>query len=144
MNYIIRGIPAAFVPKLWPHCEAFVKRALDHANGEITHRDVLEFCEDRAMQLWCVSEGNKIVGAVTTEIVNYRQKKVCRVITLSGKDFDVWSRDLDRLLLEWAGEQGCVGVEACVRRGFVKKLGALGYKEKYDLVYKAIGEEHHG
>lgn len=140
MDYIIRGIPADHLDKFWPHGEAYVKRALEHANGEMTHKDVRLFCEERSMQLWFIYGHGRIVGAATTELINYPQMRVARVVTLSGQDFDAWGSLLDDILGRWAGEQGCHGMEAYTRMGFKKKLEKLGYKNKYAAMFREIKE----
>lgn len=139
MTYIVRGVPAAAIDHLWKHAEAFVKRALDHANGEFTHDDIREFCEDSLMQLWLVlDEDKRVIAAASTEIINYRQKRVLRVVTLGGKKFEEWAVDLRDTLEDFAGRQGCHGLECYARKGFVNKLKNIGFADKYVMLYKDI------
>ena len=57
MEYNMKGIPPQGVESLWRFAEPFVKRALDHTFGEISHEDIKEFCKESVMQLWMISEG---------------------------------------------------------------------------------------
>lgn len=137
--YHIRGIPANLIDRFWPLCEAYVKRGLDHTRGEFTAEDVKAYCKDRILQLWLVSEGERIVAAATTEIIIYPQRKHCRVATLGGSKAVEWTALLVATLEAWAKEQGCDALEAFVRRGFVPTLNEHGFKHMYSAVFKPIG-----
>lgn len=138
LKYRIRGIPANLVDRFWPLCEAYIKRALDHTLGEYSPQNIREYCKDRVLQLWLVSEGDRIVAAVTTEIINYPNRKHCRVVTLGGSKAVEWTELLVATLSEWAKEQGCEVLEANVRKGFVPVLAGYGFKHLYSAVYKPI------
>lgn len=136
--YLVRGIPSHLVDRMWPFAEPYIKRALDHAAGEFSPDDLRESCRDRDAQLWLVSTGNRVVGAMTTEIVEYPKRKHCRVITIAGSGFDEWIATVDDTLVDWSRAQGCDALEAYVRRGFVKRLDPLGYRHKYSVVTKKL------
>lgn len=137
-TYTIRGIPAPMVTHLWPFAEPYIKRALDHAAGELDSADLLAACLARDIQLWLVAAGQRIVGAATTEIVCYPRKKHCRIITIAGSHFPDWVAAMDATLADWAAQQGCNALEAHVRRGFPAKLAPLGYKHLHSVVHKNL------
>lgn len=137
-KYHIRGIPAAMVERFWLLAEPYVKRALDTTSGEFTPADIRMLCKDRVMQLWLVTEGERVVAAVTTEIVVYPQYKNCRVATIGGTKAVEWTGLLTYTLNEWAREQGCKNIEAFVRKGYVNVLSNYGFKHKYSAVFKPI------
>lgn len=136
--YLIQGIPASAVEHFWPFAEPFIKRALDHANGEFSSDNFKSMCKDRVFQLWLVSKEKRIFGAITTQIVVYPQRKHCRIITVAGSDFSNWIDLANKILDAWAKEQGCNAMEACVRKGLVPKLTTLGYKHKRSFVTKEL------
>lgn len=136
--YNMRGIPAMLIEHMWGFAEPYVKRALDHANGELTANDLKQACLDRAVQLWLVSEGALVIGAATTEVVVYPHKKHCRIITIAGSNFPAWMPLVDATLVEWGVELGCDALEAHVRRGLVPKLAPLGYKHLHSVVVKNL------
>lgn len=136
-RYKIQGIPAPLIDHFWKQVEPFVKRALEHNTGEVIASDIRELCKSRDAQLWVVTEGEKIVGVCTTELVNYPQKLYCRIHTLAGSGRD-WLSDLDIILCAWAKQQGCKAIEACVRKGFVPILLNYGGKHKYSIVVKEL------
>lgn len=139
--FLMQGIPSHAVPHFWQFALPYVKRALDHASGELTPEDIKQGCLSRGIQLWLISREKRIFGAITTEIVVYPQRKHCRVITLAGSDFDSWVHVADATLCAWAKEQGCDALEAYVRKGFVNRLSALRFRHKYSVVVKGLREE---
>lgn len=137
-TYHIRGIPANLCTRMWPFAEPYIKRALDHAAGEITPDDLLLSCLRREVQLWLVACEDRIIGAATTEIVRYPRKKHCRVITIAGSHFADWLVLIEGTLAAWAAEQGCCAMEAHVRKGLVPKLTDIGYKHLHSVVHRNI------
>jgi len=137
-EYIISGIPFQAIDRFWVFAEPYVKRALDHTNGEMTHIDLKEMCISRDAQLWLCNKGNRIIGAGTTEIVIYPRKKVCRIITLAGTEFDGWMDLAHNVITLWAKDQGCESLQALTRTGFVQKLKKIGFRNRYCVCDKPI------
>lgn len=140
-KYRVRGIPANMIDRFWSLAEPYVKRGLDHTRGEYTADDVRAYCKDRILQLWLVSEGERVVAAATTEIIIYPRMKHCRVATLGGSKAVEWLELLLETIAAWGKEQGCESMEAFVRRGFVPILTKEphNWKHMYSAVFKPIG-----
>lgn len=137
-EYQIRGIPQRSVETLWKFAEPFIKRALDHTFGELSIEDIRQACLTENMQLWMCLKGTRVIGAGTTMIVLHPQMKVCRIVTLSGAEFDQWVHQCNMHIELWAESMGCVGMEAYVRKGFVPKLIEIGFKHRYSVVHKSF------
>jgi len=132
LPYTVRLIPPVLVTRFWPFALPYIKRALDRMAGEIAAEDFYEFCLAGDMQLWLImGEGGRIVGAGTTELVHYPRRKLCRIVTLAGSKFPDWAPMAEPVIADWARTQGCDGVEAWVRRGFVPQLEALDYRPRF-------------
>lgn len=136
--YWIRGIPASLVETFWHFAAPYVKRALDHTNGEFDHTDFRNFCQNRDMQLWIVAKPDRVVGAITTELVVYPHRKHLRVITLAGAEFPQWIGLANAVLDEYAKAHDCDAIECFTRRGFVKKLEPCGYKQRHCVLLKDL------
>lgn len=134
----IRGIPAILIEKFWPLAEPYIKRALDRSHGEWEPEDIRNFCIGMDMQLWLVSDGDKIIAAITTEIVNYPRRRHLRIVTLAGSRTNEWLNDAAKIVFDWAKEIGCQGIEAQVRKGFVAQLQKDGFKSSHCVIYKDI------
>lgn len=137
-TYWVRGVPAALVETFWHYAVPYIKRALDHANGEFDPADFRSFCQSRDMQLWIVARQGRVVGAATTEVIIYPRKKTLRVVTLAGSEFEHWVHLADEAFEQFARGLGCAGVECYVRRGFVKKLEPIGYKLRHCMLLKEL------
>lgn len=137
----VRGIPAHLIDSLWHYAEHYIKRAFDHTSGEVSVEDMHQLCLERAVQLWLVSRENRVIGALTTEIVNYPHRKHCRVITVAGSNFAEWIELADNVLCAWATEQGCDALETYVRKGLVPKLADVGYRHKHSIMTKELSDE---
>ena len=137
-SYNIQGIPADLVMHFWAFAEPYIKRALDHTSGELLPSDFRFACMNRNMQLWLVNKDNRVVGAITTEIVNYPHRRHCRVITLAGSAFGEWTGLADETLSKWALEQECDALESFVRKGLVPRMAPLGYKHKHSVLLKEL------
>lgn len=138
MDYVIKGIPAEGVETVWRFAEPFIKRALDHALGELSAQDIAQFCENRDMQLWMIVKGTRVVGAGATQVVWYPKKKVCRIVALAGTEFDQWMDYAHAYIEAWAISQKLDEMEAFVRKGFVPKLKSIGYRHGYCVMAKSL------
>lgn len=136
--YWIRGIPSPFVETFWHYAVPYIKRALEHANGEFDHTHFRELCRNRDMQLWLVARPDRVVGAITTEVVIYPNRKHLRIITLAGSEFSQWIGLADQTMDDYARSQGCNAIECFTRRGFVKKLEPLDYKMRHCVLIKDL------
>jgi len=127
----VSGIPSRFIDDVWQDCQKYVEMGINKAQEE--------------MQLWIVFENQekKIIKAVvTTQIINYPQKKVCRIVTLGGQGMDEWVEQVLEILEEWSIENDCEAMETVCRKGFVKKLKNFGYEQTYTIVGKELTTIH--
>lgn len=122
------------MPAYWEFVQQYVDAALDHANGEIRAEDVYKQLLAEKMFLFVVGRP-LLCGAATCEVVQYAQKRVIRVVTLGGADFEDWKAQLHKSLTEWAKRIDADGIEAYVRKGMAKVLNELGYRQIYIGVY---------
>lgn len=136
--YWIRGIPAPLVETFWHYAAPYVKRALDHANGEFDHTDFRAACQNRDMQLWIVARPDRVVGAITTEISVYPHRKHLRVLTLAGSEFEHWVEMANEVIDAYGRANDCDAVECYTRRGFVKKLEPLNYRMRHCVLIKEL------
>ena len=141
----VSGIPARYIDDVWSECEKYVVMGINKAQEEMNEHDIYYFLKDAEMQLWVVFDednGKEIKAVVTTQIINYPQKKVCRIVTLGGDGMDEWVAQVLDVLEEWSIEQDCDAMETVCRKGFVKKLKNFGYEQTYTIVGKELTTIH--
>ena len=120
--------------------EAFVaakprlQAALDRAGGEYTLDDIWDIVASGEGQLWHNDEFSGV-----TQVIDYPQKKVV-LVHLAGGDLDALLKaagpggDLEK----FAKIVGADGIEIVGRRGWVRAMADIGYREQYVRVYKEL------
>ena len=137
----IQGIPSHLVDHFWPFAEPYIKRALDQTVGEFKPEDFHTWCKNQEMQLWLICRKDRIIAALTTQIVNYPHRKHCRIATLGGsfgKDSDLLHKKMFETIDKWAKELGCISVEAYTRKGYSRRLLDFNFKHKCSVMIKDL------
>jgi hypothetical protein len=135
----ISGVPADRIDEVWNDCSEFIKMGNRKSQNEMSLDDIYWFLKDSEMQLWIVfDEDRDIKAVITTQILNYPQKKVCRIVTLGGSEMENWTADTLQILEEWASEKDCDSMETVCRKGFIKKLKEFGYEQTYVILGKDL------
>lgn len=98
-----------------------MRQALEYAGATHTVEDVLHSVEMGEAMLWH-SDG----GILVTEVYEYPLKKVLHCWLAAGELEAVI--DLSRQALEWAKEQGCTTATLTGRKGWLRVLGAEGWR----------------
>ena len=137
---MILPIAADKIEEVWPIVGPYVHLACEQSRGTIAEEDVKRFCLSRDMQMFAVLNGEDFVGAVTTEVLEYPQTRVLRVVTVGGNGWECWGAELSAAIDEFARHVGATLIEAQGRKGWVKKLNSLGYEPVHTLYYKTVGE----
>ena len=141
MTYI-SGIPSKDIDKVWHICSPFIELAAEKGREEMTPQNIYEFCKEAKMQLWVIyNEKTDIIAVITTEIIEYPAKKVCRIVTLGGSGIDAWL-DYISVIESWAVEKECKAIETFCRKGFIKKLENYGYEQTYVVLGKELSSVH--
>ena len=112
--------------KFWDDVKESIQSALKLDAGRMTLDDIKEALDERKMQLWGLHDG--ILRAVmVTEIINYPQMRVVRIIAVGGRDMDMWLDKLIETIEQWGAEQGAQAMEFVGRLGWQKVLSQKGW-----------------
>ena len=143
MSLYISGIPSDRINEVWEDCEPYIEMGNGKSRDEMSVTDIYERLSEARMQLWLIFNDNKeIVSVLTTEIIEYPQKTMCRIVTLGGKDLDIWVEYWLETIEAWALENDCVAMETVCRKGFIKKLERFGYENAYTVLVKELTTIH--
>jgi len=140
----VSGIPAEYIDDVWEDCKKYVEMGNNKSHEEMDVHDIYFFLKEKEMQLWIVYDDkamDEIKAVVTTEIVNYPRKKVCRIVTLGGRGIDSWIHAISTIEA-WAEAQGCESMKTFCRKGFIKKLENYGYEQTYTVLGKDLSTIH--
>ena len=119
------------VAYVWHEVVPLLARVAPHTEGELEPDDYIEPLTHGDMQLWVVIENKHVNAALVTQIVPYPQKKVLRLISLAGEDFQE-IKDFLEMVEAFALKNECSALEMWGRKGWKKLL--LDWKDSY-IVY---------
>jgi hypothetical protein len=120
---------------VWDDVVPLIERALQHAEGELIPEDIKTHLDKGDLRLWIALEDKKTIAAMVTEIIQYPRKKIVRVITLAGRNMNMWY-DFLPMIEGYAISHGCSSLEAWARKGMKRKL--KDWKHSYDIITKDL------
>ena len=128
-------VEAEDVDMVWSEVSPLIRKALLHAEGELIPEDIKKHLDTSDLRLWVALENKDVLAAMVTEIIQYPRKKIVRVITLAGKDMNMWYEFLP-MVEGYAIRNGCSSLEAWSRKGMARKL--KDWKHSYDIITKDL------
>ena len=123
---------------VWDKVEPILARVVSRSEGELETEDILDLVTEGRMQLWIVADDKEIIAALVTQIITYPQKKVLRLVSLAGEDFNKFKHFLD-MVQSFAIRKGCTALELWGRKGWKKLLPE--WKSEYIVYTKDIREK---
>ena len=117
----VKGVPARLLTDaVWELVETYIDQAIEVGGRLESTDDVRQWVIERTIQLWIVIEDEKIISAITTEIIEYPNATVCRLRHMGGRLNKVVITKVSELVFPWAVAQGCSKVELWGRPGWEK------------------------
>ena len=126
------------VEYVWEKVEPILARVTPHSEGELETGDILDLVTEGSMQLWIVAENKEIIAALVTQIITYPQKRILRLVSLAGEDFNKFKHFLD-IVESFAIQKGCTALELWGRKGWKKLLPE--WNSEYIVYTKDIREK---
>ena len=126
------------VEYVWDKVEPILARVVSRSEGELETEDILDLVTEGRIQLWIFAEVKEIIAALVTQIITYPQKKVLRLVSLAGEDFNKFKHFLD-MVQSFAIRKGCTALELWGRKGWKKLLPE--WKSEYIVYTKDIREK---
>ena len=125
------------VAYIWEDVAPMLARVTSHTEGELEPDDFIEPLTHGEMQLWIAIEDKEIIAALITQVMPYPQKKVLRLISLAGEDFNKF-KDFISMVESFAIRSECSSLEMWGRKGWKKLLP--DWKDSYIVFTKDIKE----
>ncbi len=134
------GVPTRDLESAWPFVEEMLFKGIEKVIDEFNIQDLYKFIVEKKMQLWTARcEIGEVTACAVTEVQDYPQVKICRIVLLVGEDMDTWL-SLEDGIATWAGSIGCTRMEAFCRSGLKKVLPDIGYKQTHIVMSKEIAQ----
>lgn len=134
-------ISAEDVPYIWDDVGPMLHRIQEHSEGELETDDFLDQLMMGGMQLWIATEDKEIVMSAVTQIIQYPQKKILRVIALAGENFKEVHDNCINMVEAFAIKNQCSALELWGRKGWKKMLP--DWNSNYIVFTKDLKERMH-
>jgi hypothetical protein len=123
----------------WPKISTFLSKAQATGQGESSLTDYMRKILNHQAQCWVIIDGDQLVGAGLTEIIQYLQHKTLHIILFAGNNFDEQA-GMYPLVEQYAKDHGCKSVEQWGRAGWAKVLPKYipGFKQAYVVMRKDL------
>ncbi len=133
---LMKSVPSWDIDAVWPDMVKYVENADELSRGTLTPETICTAIRERDMQaLVAVDEDGEIIGVAITEImIALSGLRILNIVALAGDRFDEWRDEGDRVLRAWARDVDTPMIHMTGRRGWVKKLSPLGWKESAVLM----------
>jgi len=129
------------VGKVWKDVRDLLEPAVVRSGGRWTMEHLYHTIVIQNQWLWVAfdPETKEVVGALTTQIIEYPASKMMAFQFLGGTDFDGWFKPMLETLEACAKDMGCDGTEGTARMGFKPWLLGSGYNMTYAVYDKVFG-----
>lgn len=132
MTWRLTSVPIEDLKAVWPIVAPLLAPAVARSGRRLTMRRSFEALQDGRYLLWLARQEDLVVhAAFLTRTASYPNRTVLAVDCAGGTGMDDWLEAADRTFRAFAADSGLGGVEMSGRRGWLKILGRLGWKETF-------------
>ena len=138
--YEVSGVPYYELSNILPKIDKYLDKVIPYTGGRYAREDILEGIENRILDLWVPInvEKNTVDGVVVTQFTVYPRKKVFTILLCCGAYLNEWYNPLFELLYQVASLNKCDLAEVMGRKGWVRKLKDIGFKQTMWIVEREI------
>jgi hypothetical protein len=113
-----------------------------HDQSEFSISDFFELITEGEMHLWVAIEGKEIIACMISQFHTVPQKRVLRIIFISGEGMDRWIENFP-MVENFALMNGCTFLEVWGRKAWIKILKAWDWDCKYHIITKDLTSRMH-
>jgi|TARA_E500000178_G_C16732991_1_gene622437 hypothetical protein len=132
---IVTIVPQEAVDFMWPKCIESLTPAVQTADKMLGIQDVYLGIKMGYYGLWVVMEEEEVIASFTTRFLDFPKRKGMAMDFMGGTRMKEWLPKVDKVLMDYALENGCSHFEAYGRRAWGKWLGELGWEPDH-ICYK--------
>ena len=131
-------IPPDHIDAVWLKAGPLLKKATDLSGDRYKVSDVYRQLRKGDKNLWIAFEGDAVLGAVTSEVVDYPGRRMLILHFCGGEDMASWFTPMLDTLERWARDNNCNGIEVFGRDGWKRWLGRSGFGDGFRLYTKDL------
>lgn len=113
-------VPTEHTQTVWPAVAGFIEAALAYTRGCYELEDIYHQLISGTHNLWVAFEGEQVLGAVITNIMQYPRKRALVCYMAGGDNLTSWKEPMMVLLTKFASDNGCDCMEATGRPGWLR------------------------
>lgn len=105
-------VPPDHINAVWDVVRPMLEPAVAVTNGRFSTYSVYAALQQGRSHLWIAFDEEGVIhGAVTTDIVDYPEKRCLCMAFVGGTRFREWGQALDAMLTRWAKDNACEAIE---------------------------------
>lgn len=132
-------VPVEHVNDVWDSVKEFLLPAVKVTNGRYMLYDVYVAIQQSHMQLWIAFDNNKeILGCQVTAITDYPSRRILTSLFTGGRDIRKWRDQMMAVLIRWAEDNECTGIEGYGKKGWIKMLEPYGVTSSLTMFEKDL------
>lgn len=115
-----------------------LESAIEHADGEYTVSDIIDYISRGEQGCLGVFDGMELIGVFTVMLITYPRRSVIRLVTMGGLAVDRWS-EVEPALIQFVKDNGCQAIECWCRDG-AAKVAVKSFKadHHYNVVIREV------
>lgn len=129
------AVPPEHLAAAWPEVGPLLEGAAA-TTTKLTTADFVTALDQRKMQLWAAYD-TATRGILVSELWNYPQERVCRLILAAGKAPRLWPPLMPEIEA-WARREDCAAVEAVAHPGWERLLAPHGFAKTHIVLEKRL------
>lgn len=132
-------VPVEHINDVWDSVKQLLAPAVRVTAGRYMLYDVYVALQQSKMQLWIAfNDDREIIGCQVTTITDYPSRRILTSLFTGGKVLRMWRDEMMSVLLRWAEDNECTGIEGCGRKGWIKMLEPYGVKQGLTMFEKDL------
>ena len=129
------------VPMIWDNIIPLMEPS-QNEQRELSIDDFFDRLMEGEMQLWVAIEGKEIIACMISQFATFPQKRVLRIIYISGEGMDRWIENFP-MVEDFALMNGCTFLEVWGRKAWIKILKEWDWECNYHIITKDLTARMH-
>jgi hypothetical protein len=135
MTYKIAAIPQTLVEPIWDKILPHIKRVVDIFDDETTVEHVKNKAIAGDLLILAICRGANIVAVLTLDIRELDTGiRALYMPMLGGDEFFDWYEQTFEVVKAIARDFKCTQIRAAGRRGWIRAVKPIGWKEQYTII----------
>jgi hypothetical protein len=124
----------------WDAVTPLIIKGLERTDGEYSLKDYQDYIESQYWDLWIAVnlDTKEIQGVAVTEVVEHPNFNELLMRMVTGKQFNKFLLETETQFQEFAKENNCKRLVLYGRKGWLRVLNKINWKEGYTVMTKNI------